>query len=225
MPPTTQPELIVALVLVCFSALTYFTRVLSLHAIIFANALGIAAFALGGIVSFSALVVFYVVAEAATRLPQEKSERHAQRTPSNILGNGIAAIVALALGQQIGFFGAVSAALADTISSEIGMLSKSKPILITTLLEVERGTDGGVTLLGLLAAVIGGAIMGGIYYFAVKPSLGIFAVVVIAGFIGSLVDSFLGAVFERKGMLNNTQVNLIASISGGIFAALASSLI
>jgi uncharacterized membrane protein len=36
-------------------------------------------------------------------------------------------------------------------------------------------------------------------------------IVVIAGVAGMLFDSFLGAVFERKGHLNNDAVNLLGT--------------
>ena len=45
---------------------------------------------------------------------------------------------------------------ADTFSSELGILSKSKPRLITSWFrEVPPGTNGGVTLAGFLAGFLG----------------------------------------------------------------------
>ena len=50
-----------------------------------------------------------------------------------------------------------AAVAADTFSSELGILSKSKPRLLTswTLRQVPPGTNGGVTLLGTAAGFLG----------------------------------------------------------------------
>ena len=53
-----------------------------------------------------------------------------------------------------------AAANADTWSSELGILSKSPPFLITTFKAVPPGTNGAVSILGLLAAIGGGATIG-----------------------------------------------------------------
>jgi len=117
----------------------------------------------------------------------------------------------------------MASALSDTVSSEIGMLSKKKPRLITNFKEVNAGTDGGITPIGLIAGIIGAAIIAGIYFYLTSNST-LFLILIIAGFVGSLVDSYLGAIFERKGQLNNTQVNFFASLSGGVVAVLLSSM-
>ncbi|MBS3063072.1 MAG: DUF92 domain-containing protein [Candidatus Diapherotrites archaeon] len=215
---------VVALIIV---TLTYFFHKkgsLDYKGMLLADFFGIIAFALGGLSAFIACMVTFLFAEVFTRFGRRnKAEKFEKRTTQNIIGNGLPAMIALVLGQHPAFFGALSAALADTASSEIGMLSGKKPRLITTLQKVERGTDGGITLLGLGAALGASLVMAVSYYYLRGNQVHLLAIL-LAGITGSLVDSLLGAVLERKGKLNNMQVNFIASSAGGLLVYALTSL-
>jgi len=139
------------------------------------------------------------------------------RGVENVLGNTLAAVVALGLNFPLGFFAGIAAALSDTLSSEVGMLSKRAPRLITSLEHVEKGTDGGITLLGLAASAAGSVAIAAVaYYWFPQPA--VFLVVFLAGILGSLADSFFGAVWERNQKLDNTLVNLLGTSSAVVFA-------
>ncbi|MBN2067386.1 MAG: DUF92 domain-containing protein [Candidatus Diapherotrites archaeon] len=211
---------IVLIVLFIFSIISYKKKQLDFEGILIANIVGILIFLLGNTTDFFVIVFFFVAAALATVYARKKKPaKHEVRTTGNILGNSGTAILALAFEFPLGFFAAMAAALADTLSSEIGLLSKKKPVLITNFREVEPGTDGGITRLGLLASVIGAAAIASIH-FILFQSIWLFAVLVISGFVGSIVDSIFGALFERKKMLNNAEVNFLGSM-GGVAAALA----
>ena len=58
------------------------------------------------------------------------------------------------------YFRHFACCLGDTLASELGILSKTPPILLTTLSRVPPGTNGGLSLLGTVASISGGAAMG-----------------------------------------------------------------
>lgn len=92
--------------------------------------------------------------------------------------------------------------LADTLASELGILSKSSPFLITSLRKVPPGTNGGVTVLGFFWSAIGGILMA-IGVLAMDCCSGIktkpFEMILfggISGLLGSILDSVLGATVQ-----------------------------
>jgi len=102
-----------------------------------------------------------------------------------------------------------AAVTADTFSSELGILARGRPFLITSLRAVPPGTNGGVTVQGL-GAGLGGALLIGAFSSVVAPfcggdgewsvagKLGLVVFLGAAGLMGSLVDSVLGAVAQAS---------------------------
>eukprot|EP01091_Cochliopodium_minus_P005819 TRINITY_DN15710_c0_g1_i1.p1 TRINITY_DN15710_c0_g1~~TRINITY_DN15710_c0_g1_i1.p1 ORF type:complete len:280 (+),score=45.88 TRINITY_DN15710_c0_g1_i1:3-842(+) len=100
--------------------------------------------------------------------------------------------------------GYYSCCCGDTWSSELGILSPHKPILITNFKNVHPGTNGGVTIHGLLGALGGGLIIGISSYFTHfivtgQNSPTLIFVGTFAGVCGSLLDSLLGATLQYSG--------------------------
>ena len=110
---------------------------------------------------------------------------------------------------QIALFGALATVTADTWATELGVLSRSKPMSITTFKLVEPGTSGGISLLGVLSALIGASfiailfglrsgemMMGGLDIGNLGFVLRIVFTAISGGLLGSLFDSFLGATVQ-----------------------------
>lgn len=112
----------------------------------------------------------------------------------------------------------------DTWASELGVLSTEQPRLITTLRPVRRGSNGGVTLLGTAASILGGLFMGLVFCAAsaLSPAGGsltmstpqwtLVPMGLAAGIFGSLTDSILGATLQFTGF--NPKTQKITSKSG-----------
>lgn len=217
---------IVLLSLLFFSILAYNKKSLDKEGVLIANIVGLLAYIFGGLSAYLVIVILFIVAELSTRFGRkDKRLQYEKRTISNIVGNTSAAIISLVLGSRIAFFGAVSAALADTTSSEIGVTSKKKPVLITNWSKkVEPGTDGGVSARGTMAAIAGAGIMAAIYFYF-SGSIAQSAIVLCAGVLGQFADSFFGAMFERRRRMNNSQVNFLGTASGAVIAFGASALL
>jgi len=118
----------------------------------------------------------------------------------------------------VGFF---AACMGDTLASELGMLAKTQPFLITTFKKVHPGTNGGVTPWGFLVSLLGGLLVGiasaGMLAWENKSCVtlslkeiqagsinqtallygALAAVSGAAGLFGSIIDSILGATVQQ----------------------------
>jgi len=114
----------------------------------------------------------------------------------------------------IGILGALACANGDTWASELGTVIKvisSQPRLITTWRQVPKGTNGGVTIGGLLVSILGGLFIGLVYYVMLIitvdsavlersiPQWPIIYIGGIGGLLGSVIDSLLGATLQYSG--------------------------
>ncbi|UCG01684.1 MAG: DUF92 domain-containing protein [Candidatus Heimdallarchaeota archaeon] len=104
----------------------------------------------------------------------------------------------------IGVFAAFAVHTADTWATEIGILSKSPPRLVTNIRQkVDPGTSGGITFYGSCASLLGASLIAAVYLlFAIITSLLsietiiFFFLIAIGGFLGSIIDSIEGAAIQ-----------------------------
>ena len=93
---------------------------------------------------------------------------------------------------------------ADTWGSEMGgHRIKGKTWLISSFKKVEPGTDGGISVAGTLAALVGAAFITAIFW-VMNPDYQWVSllVVILGGFIGSMIDSLVGATIQGKPLQN-----------------------
>jgi uncharacterized protein (TIGR00297 family) len=163
------------------------------------------------------LITFFSTSSALTRLLvsrkrglEDSSVRGAGRDAGQVLGNGLLP-AALALAHGLGvdarwtwppFAAALAAVNADTWATELGALAVRAPRLITRpASSVPRGTSGGVTMEGFLAAALGAGSIGVLATVLASrvgsPLVPHQAIIIAAcGFAGCLLDSILGATVQ-----------------------------
>ncbi len=175
---------------------------------------GTVIFGIGGWQWAILLLTFFITSSALSRafkkrkqgLNEKYSKSH-HRDAGQVFGNGgIATLFAAAhfffpasLWPWLGFAAALAAVNADTWATELGVLSPHSPRIITDLRKVvEKGTSGGISLTGILAALAGAGLIGMLASFlGPQPaSISTGLIVTLAGLAGSLFDSLLGATVQ-----------------------------
>jgi uncharacterized membrane protein len=98
-------------------------------------------------------------------------------------------------------FASLSVSTADTWASEIGIFLRGRTYDILRFRPIAVGTSGGVSLGGTLGGLLGAVCLSSLGMFFFKsdvPLKVVFFPVAIAGFIGMLLDSVLGALVQAR---------------------------
>jgi uncharacterized protein (TIGR00297 family) len=196
------------------------------------------------------------------RTAADKFSKGSERDIGQVAANGgLATLLALIYGLtnslplkkalRAAFTGALATATADTWATELGVLSKQEPRLITTGKRVTAGTSGAITLIGTAASALGafslGTVFWGLQRFP-KSLVSLPFVALLSGLAGSFFDSLLGATVQAmyycpvcqketerrihscgtrtrhlRGIpwVDNDVVNFLATMFGGMVAALS----
>ncbi len=224
-------------------ALAYYKSVLTWDGSLAAFFVGLVIGVLGDVTWLFLLLFFLLSSFVATRYRFALKEalgvqegKKGERSSSNVLANGIAPVAAAVLAfsnlpavpriaSGVLFVSVLAVAGADTLASEIGVLS-SKTYLITNGKRVKPGTNGGVSLLGqtcaLLAALytsfFGWVVLSTLAPATMSPGTLSVVIPVVVGFTGCQIDSVLGATLENRGIVGKRSVNLISTCLGGVLA-------
>ena len=208
------------------SIASYYLRAVTFWALHAATLLGVLLFVFGGWLSFSAIILFFLLGNCVSRVGKARKadayalhERHGPRKVAQVAANGLPALIFAAVYYLTGnesyllvVIACIAAAAADTFSSELGMLSGKQPVSIATFKPIQRGISGGVTMLGMAGAVLGSALISVLAF----PQFGVVGVlaVIAMGIVGSLADSVLGAVFQAKYQTEMQQLTERENLNG-----------
>jgi uncharacterized protein (TIGR00297 family) len=198
------------------------------------GAIAILIFMGAGYTGIFMLAAFFILGTAATVWKRNEKQQfkiagdHTKRNSGQVLANGgvaaIAGILAWFVPVQtellrIMMAAGLASAMADTLSSELGMIYGRRFYNIITFKKDKPGLDGVISMEGTLIGLAGSAIVAVIYAFGFGWDFR-FLIILIAGTIGNLSDSVLGASLERKHYLNNDAVNFLNTLIAALVAGL-----
>ncbi len=241
--------LVLAVILV---GLSYRFSFLSVSGSIATFILALIVFGLGGWAWAIPILTFFILSSLLSKVGKSQKkkfkdtfEKSGKRDYGQVIANGgLAGLFTLAwfFTKNELFYSlyivSLAAVNADTWATELGVLFSSHPRLITNFKKVSPGVSGAISVPGSVAALAGSFVIGLSGYLFTGDRAWLL-VVGVTGFVGSIVDSLLGALFqaqyrcvvcekytERKmhchqqanlvsgfRWLNNDKVNILAALS------------
>lgn len=224
-----QPVLLIFLCLAAISSIL--THKLTVAAGIVGAVVGWFVFAGAGYWGLAMLGAFFVLGSLATgwkwtsKTEQGMEEHHkGRRNTGQVLANGgvpaLLGVLAVAIPGSAAnipllMAGSISAATADTLSSELGMVYGKRFYQIVSFRKGVKGSNGVISIEGTVFGVAGSLIIGVLYSLGFGNWTAL-PVILIAGTAGNLTDSLLGALLENKGLLGNNAVNCCCTAVGGL---------
>ena len=190
----------------------YYKKSLTLSGFIAAAIVGTFIYMFGSYIIWSLLIFFFVSSSILSKLHSSEDEKNG-RNYLQVLTNSIVSLLFITLYYifqdkvyMIVSAVAIAASTSDTWASEIGALSKSKPFSILTFKAMEKGLSGAVSIIGIIASLIGAAAISllfvTLYYMNNPFEILVFfeyaMIILIAGFLGTILDSYLGAFLQAK---------------------------
>jgi len=193
-----------------------------------------------------------IIGERSEKITGSINQRSGARGLVQVIANAFASTVAAVFSfilkkpeLMIVYAAALTECLADSLASDIGVLSKKDPVDICRIKRIKRGLSGGISLLGTLSALAGCVLMCLISFIFFGISVKVVVAVLVIPMIGILIDSILGSLVQAKykctvcrkstekkvhcsqktdhvgglKLINNDSVNIISNFLTAILAA------
>ena len=182
-----------------------------------------------------AVVLYLILGSLVTKIGYKfkndigvAEKRGGRRGPENVWGSAatgmfFAILIKLDLGNltylEMAFAASFAAKLSDTFGSEIGKRFGQNTYLITSFKRVQRGTEGGISLEGTFASLIGSILMSYLMMLlGFISSIDQLLIVTISGFIATIFESIIGAKYQEIFKLSNELVNAIQTSFASLIA-------
>ena len=191
--------------------LAYKARSLNKSGAVAAAFTGTIIFGIGGLAWAILLLTFFITSSTLSRAfkkrkakLEEKFSKGHERDAGQVFGNGGIATFFAALHYfypnepwvWVGFAASLAAVNADTWATELGVLNPNPPRMITNLFKtVEKGTSGGISLVGTLASLAGSALIAFLASL-LTGNWSLLPLITVSGLAGSLFDSLIGGTVQ-----------------------------
>lgn len=153
---------------------------------------------------FTIAAVDHILGERTKSVFARVNKKSGPRDFMQVAANGLPATVSVvlyALTDQraflVGFAVALTEALADSIASDVGVLSKREPVSICRFRRIPKGLSGGISLLGTLSSVAA-TVLCALLYFLFFRNVEESLMVLACGNLGCLIDSVVGDLLQEK---------------------------
>jgi uncharacterized protein (TIGR00297 family) len=216
---------------IAIASIAYFKKALSFSGAIASVIIGFALLWLGGWEWVWPMLAFFISGTILTKINQrmakKSDDKHDRpRDAYQALANGgigLTCCVLYAITNSsncyFAYIFSMAVSMADTWSSEIGMMVGGKVVDIFSRKPVPAGVSGGVSNEGFAGGFAGAMIIGWLGFASKHFSITLFGLTLLAGVLGTVLDSILGSRLQIKYSLekNNELSDFIPPNEKGIY--------
>lgn len=214
-----------------FSFSIYLLKIVKFSAFTSGFVFGTVIFYFSSFFGFLSIILFFIIGTALTFWGFEKKKNlgieekdMGRRGASNVIANLIFPLFLSLFFQshpdqfliKVLFLSAVSTALSDTAGTEFGKLYGKNAFNPLNFKRAKRGEEGAVSVEGFFGSLIFPLISNLILYFLKFIDLKITLICTLAGFFGSLSESYIKRLGKWEHSLSNFANTMLGSAIGGI---------